>query len=184
VTIERGFCTNKEHVSALKAYGLPDKLIYVAGRGAEDLEQCLISFRGRPGKLFVAPDLRVFGKSSKAIEAVMARLERAKIKVVDIIHPQHETVAEMLGFARTKIARPRFRDRRTARRRGALGGLANGEAARSTRAQIDTDTLIRNMVAEHGAIGWPAIVRICGGRVSLSTLRRHYLAPKQTGRRK
>lgn len=175
MTIERGFCQNKEHLTALSAYGLPDKLVYLDGRGAENLDACIASFRDRPGTLLIAPDLRVFGKSSKAIEAAMARLERARIKVVDIIHPQHETVAEMLGFARNKIAKPRFRDRRTARRRGATGGLAKGEAARSARAQIDTDTLIRNLTAEHTAIGWPTILRICGGAVSESTLRRHYL---------
>lgn len=175
MSIERAFCMDKQHLPAFRAHSLPDKLIYVDGRGAETLEACITSFRGRPGKLLIAPDLRVFGKSSKAIEATMARLERAKIKVVDIIHPQHETVAEMLGFARNKIAKPRFRDRRTARRRGATGGLAKGEAARSARAQIDTDSLIRNLVAEHDVIGWPVIARICGGKLSPSTLRRHYL---------
>lgn len=184
MSVERGFCTDKIHVPALKACGLPEKLIYVAGRGGETLEACLTSFRDRPGKLLIAPDLRVFGQSRKVVAGVMARLERARIKVADIIHPQDETVAEMLERATLLIARPRFRDRRTARRRGAKGGLANGEAARSTRAQIDTDTLIRNLVAEHSEIGWPVIVRICGGTVSLSTLRRHYLAPQQTAGRK
>jgi hypothetical protein len=184
VTIERAFCRNKEHLSAFRAYGLPDKLIWLDGRGAETLDRCLDSFRGRPGKLLVAPDLRVFGKSSKAVEATMARLEKARIRVVDVIHPQHETVSEMLGFARLKIATPRLRDRRTARRRGAQGGLANGEAARSRRARIDTDTLILNLVAEKDVIGWAVIRRVCGGEISEATLRRHYLAaPKRKTKR-
>lgn len=34
MSVERGFCTDKAHVPALRACGLPDKLIYVAGRGA------------------------------------------------------------------------------------------------------------------------------------------------------
>lgn len=63
----------------------------------------------------------------------------------------------------------------TARRRALTGGLAKGEAARSARAQIDTDTLIRNLVAEYKVIGWPVIVRVCGGKLCQSTLRRHYL---------
>lgn len=184
MTIERAFCRNKEHLPAFRAYGLPDKLIWLEGRGAETLDGCLDSFRGRPGKLLIAPDMRVFGKSSKAVEAVMDRLERARIKVVDIIHPQHLTVSQMLGFARTKIATPRLRDRRTARRRGAQGGQANGEAARSRRAQIDTDALIRNLVAEKDTIGWPIIRRVCGGEISEATLRRYYLvAPKQKAKR-
>lgn len=185
MTIERAFCRNKEHLAAFRAYGLPDKLIWLDGRGAETLDRCLDSFRGRPGKLLIAPDARVFGKSSKAVEATMARLEKAKIRVVDIIHPQHETVSEMLGFARAKIASPRFRDRRTARRRGSTGGLARGEAARSARAQIDTDALIRNLVAEKDLIGWPVIIRVCGGQISAATLRRHYLpAPKRKKKRR
>lgn len=75
MTIERGFCQNKEHLAALRAYGLPDKLMYLDGRGVENLDACIASFRDRPGTLLIAPDLRVFGKSSKAIEATMARLE-------------------------------------------------------------------------------------------------------------
>lgn len=188
MTIERAFCRNKEHLAAFRAYGMGEKLTYLDGRGAEDLDACLASFRGRPGRLLVAPDLRVFGKSIKAVEATMAHLERARIRVVDVIHPQHETVSEMLGFARTKIANPRFRDRRTARRRGATGGLAKGEAARSARTQIDTDRLIRNLVAERVVVGWDVIRRICGGKLSEATLRRHYLAPlkrrKKSRRRK
>lgn len=173
--VERGFCQGRDMLAPLRAAGLPDQAIWLEGRGAEDLEGCIGSFRGRPGTLLVAPDLRVFGQSIKSVEVAMARLEKLKIRVVDIIHPQHETVAEMLGFARARIGGTRFRDRRTARRRGATGGLAKGEAARSARAQIDTDTLIRNLVAEYEAIGWPVIRRICGGHLNESTLRRHYL---------
>lgn len=175
MSIERAFCRDKQHLAAFRDCGVQDKLVYVDGRGAETLETCLTSFRGRPGTLLIAPDARVFGTSSKAIEAAMTRLERSNIRVVDIIHPQHETVSEILGYARNKIAKPRLRDRRTAKRRGATGGLAKGEVARSARAQIDTDTLIRNLVAEHGIIGWAAIVRVCGGKISQSTLRRQYL---------
>jgi hypothetical protein len=55
MSIERAFCTDKQHVPAFRAYGLVDKLIWLGGRGAEDLAACLESFRGRPGKLLVAP---------------------------------------------------------------------------------------------------------------------------------
>lgn len=184
MSIERGFCRNKEHLPSFRAYGLPDKLIWVDGRGAEDIETCLASFRGRPGTLYIAPDLRVFGPSRKAVVQVMARLERAKIKVVDIIHPQDVTVSEMLDRAVVLISGSRFRDRRTARRRGATGGLAKGEVARSARAQIDTDTLIRNLAAEYEVVGWPVIRRICGGHLSEATLRRHYLPQVKPAKRK
>jgi hypothetical protein len=175
MSIERAFCRNIEHTAAFRAYGLPDKLTWVDGRGAEDLERCIASFRGRPGRLLVAPDLRVFGASRQAVSATMAKLEKAKIRVVDVIHPQDETIAQMLQRAANLIGRPRFRDRRTAISRGRQGGLAKGEKARSDRAQIDTDTLIRNLVAERKTVGWDMVVRICGGLLSESTLRRYYL---------
>lgn len=190
MSIERAFCCNVEHTPAFRAYGLPEKLIWVAGRGAEDLERCLASFRGRPGKLLIAPDLRVFcpsdkDPSRKAVAAIMARLERAKIRVVDVIHPQDTTISEMTERANILIGRPRFRDRRTAISRGAQGGLAKGEKARSDRAQIDTEALIRNVVAERKVIGWDLVKRICGGLLSEATLRRHYLirVQKRRGRK-
>jgi hypothetical protein len=188
MSIERAFCRNKEHIPAFRAYGLSDRLIWIDGRGAENVERCLATFRGRPGKLFIAPDVRVFGLDKKSIARTMARLERAKIRVVDIIHPQDETISEMTQRASVLISRPRFADRRTARRQGREGGLAKGEVARSKRAQIDTDTLIRNLVGEYRRLGWKAVIRICGGKLSESTLRRHFLfrrrAPKKKGQRK
>lgn len=186
MTIERAFCRNKIHTAAFGAYGLPDKLIWVAGRGAEDLEACLDSFRGRPGKLLVAPDLRVFGESRKAVFAVMKRLEKTKIRVVDVIHPQDDTIAAMTERAAVMIGRPRFRDSRVARSRGRQGGLAKGETARSARAQIDTDSLILNVVAEYRRLGWETVIRMCGGKLSEATLRRHYLPwiPKRKTRRR
>jgi hypothetical protein len=88
MSIERAFCTNKLHIPAFRAYGLPDKLIWLDGRGPETLDRCLSTFRGRPGRLLVAPDLTALGSARRDIAAVMARLERAKIRVLDIIHPR------------------------------------------------------------------------------------------------
>lgn len=184
MSIERAFCRNREHLAAFRAYGLPDKLVYLDGRGGEDIDRCLASFRGRPGRLLIAPDLRVFGTSKKAVAITMAKLERARIKVLDVIHPQDETVSEQLHRASVLISGARFRDRRTARNRGREGGLAKGEVSRATRAQIDTDRLIRNLVSEHKRIGWRLVIRICGGKISESTLRRHYLFRKRKAKKK
>ncbi|HEY2010569.1 MAG TPA: hypothetical protein VGH23_16385 [Rhizomicrobium sp.] len=174
MTIERAYCQDKEHIAAFRAYGLPDKLIYVDGRGAEDLERCLDSFRGRQGKLLVAPDLTVFGDSKKAITETMARLERAKIGVVDVINPQDETLAEMLARAHRRIDGKRFPDRRKAQRRGRLGALAKAQLAAMNRAGIDATWLIRQIVNDPD-VTWPTAVRILDGKISESTLRRHYL---------
>jgi hypothetical protein len=169
----RGYCRHRDYLAPLKGMGLVDKVIWLEGRGAETLEWCLSSFRGRPGKLLVAPDLRVFGQAKRDIAAMMARLERARIRVVDIIHPQDETVSEMLQRAFVAISGSRFRDKRTARRRGRSGGIGRGLAAAGKRAEIAADWVIRNIVSDP-AITWAQAVAIFDGKISEATLRRHY----------
>jgi hypothetical protein len=75
--IVRGYCHSRDYLAPLKAMGLADKTIWLEDRGAETLNWCLASFRARPGRLIVAPDLRVFGHAKRDIAAVMSRLERA-----------------------------------------------------------------------------------------------------------
>lgn len=172
--IERGFCVNREFVPAFNAYALPDKLIYVEGRGAEGLEQCLSSFRGRPGKLLVAPDLAIFGESKKAITETMTRLDKARIQVVDIIHPQDESQFQMLARAHRRIDGRRFPDRRRAQRLGRLGAKAKARAAAVARAGIDPAWLIGQIVNDPD-VTWPMAIRILDGKMSVATMRRHYL---------
>lgn len=171
--ITRGFCRHRDYLAPLKGMGLVDKAIWLEGRGAETLEWCLASFRGRPGKLMIAPDLRVFGQAKRDIAAVMAQLERARIRVVDIIHPQDETIADMLQRAFVAISGSRFRDKRTARRRGRSGGIGRGLAAAGKRAEIAADFVIRNIVNDPD-ISWDQAVAIFDGKISEATLRRHY----------
>lgn len=172
MTIRRGFCRTKDQAAALRGYGLTDKAIYVDRRGAEDLEQCLASFRGRPGTLVIAPDLRVFGASKAAVAAIMARLERAEIRVVDAIHPQDQTIAEMLQRAFKAISGSRFRDRRTARRRGRHGGLAKGQTAQAARDGAVPPELVARIV-QNQEIAWRVKLALLPG-FSESTLRRRY----------
>lgn len=173
MTEVRGFARNKDEAAWLKKHGVPDKAVYQIGRGAEDLDECLVTFRGRPGKLIIAHDLRVFGQTKKIVADTMARLEKTRIRVVDISHPGDVTVAEMLHRALVAISGYRFRDKRTARRRGRDGGRGKGLAAEQARAGLAPDWLIRNIVAET-AIAWAVKVRILGDKFSASTLRRHY----------
>lgn len=171
----RGFCTNKDQEEALVKYGLEPKVVWMEGRGAEDFARCVSTYRGRPGLLIVAHDLRVLGRRQKVVANAMAHLEKANIKIVDISHPEDTTSAALLQRAGTAILSGRFPDRRIAKRRGARGGLARGENAKSARCQIDTDTLIRNLVREYKRITWPVIIRILDGKISEATLRRHYM---------
>lgn len=176
MSIERGFAKTKDDTAWLLKHGLPEKAIYQDGRGAENLDECVASFRGRAGKLVIARDLRAFGDTKKDISAAMARLEKAHIRVVDISNPADVTVAEMLHRANQAIAGYRFRDRRTARKRGGEGGRAKSAAEAQARAGIAPDWLIRNIVAE-SEIPWPAKIRVLGGKISQSTLRRRYAGP-------
>lgn len=171
--IQRGYCRNRDFLAPLKAFGLVDRAIWLEARGAETLERCIASFRGRPGRLLIAPDLRVFGQARRDVAAVMAMLERARIKVFDIIHPQDDTVADMMQRAATLISGSRFRDKRTARRRGRRGGLARADIAAGHRAEIAADWVIRNIVADPD-ISWKTAVAIFDGKISEATLRRRY----------
>lgn len=170
----RGFAKAKDEVDWLKKSGLTDKAIWLDGRGAENFDECLASFRGRPGQLIIAHDLRVFGESKRDVAAAMAKLEKAKIEVVDLAHPEDTTVAEKLHRASVAISGYRFRDRRTARKRGRDGGLANGAAAQEFRSGIAPDWLVRNIVAEQ-SIAWKIKVRVLDGNFSEATLRRRYM---------
>lgn len=173
MTIERAFCTTKDQAAHLREYGLSDKSVWFGGRGAETLDRCVATFRGRPGTLIVAHDLRVFAASKRAVAAVMGRLEDLHIRVVDISHPEDTTVAALMQRASIAISGTRFRDRRTAKRMGRAGGLANGTSADAKRAEIAPAWLLRNIVADRD-IPWPVKLRILNGKISSATLRRHY----------
>lgn len=79
MTITRGFAQTKDQERALLSHGVDPKSIWLAGRGVESFERCFSTFRGRPGVLLVAHDLRVFGESRKAVAEVMTVLEGAGI---------------------------------------------------------------------------------------------------------
>lgn len=175
-SVVRGFAKCKDEVDWLKKNALTDKAIWLDGRGAENLEECIASFRSRPGQIVIARDLRAFGETKRDVAAAMAKLEKAKIEVVDLAHPDDTTVSEMLHRASVAISGYRLRDRRTARKRGREGGLANGVAAQESRSGIAPDWLVRNIVAEQ-SIAWKVKVRVLAGRFSEATLRRRYMVP-------
>lgn len=175
--VTRAYARTKEQESALKEYGVPARDIYLQGRGVEDLESCLETFRGRPGRLLLASDVTAFcpgDQPSKAVvSATMTRLERAKVRVTDIIHPQDDTVSAQNRRADIRISNSRFRDRRTARRRGRKGGQRKGEIAALQRQAIAAEWVIWNVVNDP-AISWAKAVRVFGGKISESTMRRQY----------
>ena len=172
---QRGFCHNADQEAGIVAYGVPARSVFMRDRGAENLEHCLSSFRGRPGQLILAQDLRAFGDTRKAVAETMARLEKAKIQVIDLTHREDTTVAQMLARAYTAIARNHFvDDRQKARRRGRKGGAAKGEAHA---AQREDARKILDRIVNCREIRWDLKVKVAG--ITKHTLRRRYGASAQ-----
>lgn len=166
----RGFCQNADQEAGVVAYGVPARSVFMADRGAETLEHCLSSFRGRPGVLILAQDLRAFGDSRRKVSDTMTRLEKARIGVIDLTHRDDVTVSQMLARAYEAIACNRFvGDRQKARRRGRKGGTAKGEAAATRRE--DARRLLDRIV-DCWEIPWRLKARVTG--ISKHTLRRNY----------
>lgn len=176
----RGFSKDKGETAWLLKHGLPDKAIYQAGRGAENLDECIASYRGRVGKLLVAHDLRIFGETKKMVAEVMTRLETARIRVVDISHPHDTTIAEMMQRASVAISHSGL-DKKTAKKRGRKGGLGKGVGALIAReSHVPTDFVDRIMDCTE--ICWRLKLEILGPQFSASTLRRHYGAAAKARR--
>lgn len=166
----RGFCMNADQEAGIVAYGVPARAVFQADRGAESLEHCLSSFRGRPGTLVLAQDLRAFGDTRREVAETMARLEKARINVIDLTHREDVTVAQLLARANNAIAHNHFvGDRQKARRRGRKGGTAKGEAAAAGR---ENAKRLLDRIVDCWEIPWNLKARVTG--IPKHTLRRNY----------
>lgn len=172
----RGFCTQKDYRAALMTYGLSERHIFQRGAGAEDLDPCLATFRGRPGWLVMAQDLRAFGGTKRLVAARVDELERAKIRVLDLSHPEHQTYSAQMQHAHILISGSRFQgDRRRARRQGRDGGLGRGRAANERRNALLHQDIVRR-ICSAPELTWKRRVEVMGGPpFSESTLRRLYI---------
>lgn len=161
-------------VAELTAAGITDRDIYIDGRGAESLSACLAAFRGRPGELVIAADLRVFGESRKAILDQLAMLERLKITVHDIANKE---TSQPLMMDRALSALADYKrwkgSKKVAASSGRRGGRAKGDAAAEARNAIMREDIIRRLCAAP-ELPWKRKVEILGEPFTLSTLRRHY----------
>lgn len=161
---------NADQEAGIVAFGVPARGVFMADRGAESLEHCLSSFRGRPGTLVLAQDLRAFGDTRRDVADTMARLEKARISVIDLTHREDVTIAQLLARANNAIAHNHFvGDRQKARRRGRKGGIARGE---SQAAKREDARKLLDRIVNCREIDWNLKARITG--VSKHTLRRRY----------
>lgn len=174
MTVIRAYAKTKEQECALKDHGVAPRDIYLEGRGAETLEACLATFRGRPGALITAHDLRLLGCTKRAVSSMMDRLELARIKVQDISHPNDQTHAAMIQRANVAISASRFQgDRPKARQVGRAGGRGKGRSAAETRDGMAPQWLVDRIV-DHPDIPWPLKKQLLEPHFTESTLRRHY----------
>jgi len=169
----RGFCTTKAAKAELLRHGVPERAIYHLGAGAEDMAACLRSYRGRPGWLVMAQDLRAFGETKRDVASRADTLEKSGIRVLDLSNPGDQTFAAQVQRANVLISGARFRDRRTARRQGSLGGRQKGISAQNQRNDLAPEWLIDRIV-DHPALTWEVRVELLAPHFSESTLRRHY----------
>lgn len=164
-----GFCVDRAGEQALQDAGVDH--IWMRGRHAESLDWAIDFFRGRPGVLNVANDLRCFGSTRKEIFAYTADLTRRGIKVVDIRDPG-ANLSELEHKALiAKNASAGIANKRQARYRGSKGGTAKGVAAWRERNEVAPEWLLRNMVDELGAKATAALLE---NKISASSLGRHY----------
>lgn len=166
-----GFCVDREGEAALSAAGV--ELIWMRGRGSESLEWAIDWLRDRPGVICVADDLRILGPTRKEIFARLAQFVRKGITLQDVRQPglnSHELAERTLASINAASG---MGNRRTARRRGAKGGLAKGAAAWIARGEIAPRWLIENMVQMFGAVKTAVAL---DNKISASTLRRQYAA--------
>lgn len=171
--IIRGYVRTKEQEAVIRGHGLPTKNIFLDGRGAETFERCLATFRGRPGRLLIAHDLRVFGSTRPKVAATMELLEKARISVMDLSNPYDTTISQMLARANRLIAGGRFPDRRRATRMGRRGGIGKGQAAAARRNAL-VDGWLVDRIVDHRDIPWAIKTELLSPHFSESTLRRWY----------
>lgn len=170
----RGFCRNKDQEAEIVSYGLAAKSIFMDGRSAESFEYCFASFRGRPGTLILAQDLRAFGATKALVAQTMARLENSDVTVIDISNPGDITVSQMLHRAHALISGARFRhDKPRARRLGQKGGIQKGNAAAEKREQYVAKDVVDRIV-DCPRLSWDDKERILAPHYTKATLRRHY----------
>lgn len=164
-----GFCTDRDAEAELRAAGV--ERIWMRGRGMESADWAVSWLRGRPGVLAVASDLRCFGPTRKEIFARTADLARRGIALRDVRQPglnAHELEERTLASINAASG---MGNRRTARRRGAKGGMAKGVSAWRERDEIAPRDLIERMVADLGA---NKTAELLLNKISASTLRRKY----------
>lgn len=168
----RAFAANLDEKALFLKMGYEENEIYTHGLGAENFEECLWSFRGRPGDLGLISDLRIFGNSRAAILAVMQDLYDRGITVRQYLPDSQITNPNILIENGIKaVSANRFAIRGRAKRVGKKGGASKGFHEKARRDARIAEDLVRALVIE---LGIRKTAKILGKPFSRGVLTRHY----------
>ncbi len=156
--------------------------VYIEGRDAETFEECMRSFRGEPGELWVFGGYRVLGGSRDKIMSMIRDLKKRKIVIVDVMNKERsdQQDSEMLDRALRQImgSHKLKGSRKHARGIAAKGGRAKGSTAAAKRAErVPGDSISRLLwvVENRKVLTWRLLEWALGGKpFSTASLRRHY----------
>lgn len=162
----------EQHQAAVTA-GIPERNIYVEGRGAETFETCLASFRAG-GTLALIGGLRVLGTSRKVIVDRVLALKAKGVIPYDLDTGERDET-KLLNAAICKIngGRALGEDPRHARRIGGKGGTAKGVKSQERRNAIMAEAIVGRLWRFPKATG-REVAEILSAPWSESTLRRKY----------
>ena len=179
----RGFCTSERGKDRLIEFGFDEREIYQLGHGAETFEACLNSYRGLEGWIVIPSDARDLGSNKRVISEAVSELEKGKIRILSLTHPEDDTYAAIIQRGHVAISNSRFTDPHKARSQERWGGEAKGSAAAAKRNAVMADEAVRRLCA-HPKLTLSDCAEILGPLFSESTLRRNYcMKPnKQTSR--
>lgn len=168
----RALAANSEERDLFLKIGYEENEIYTIGQGAENFEECLWSFRGRPGDLGLISDLRIFGNSRAAILAVMQDLYDRGITVRQYLPDSQITNPNILIENAIKaVSANRFAIRGRAKRVGKKGGASKGFHEKARRDARIAEDIVRALVIRDGIRKTAALL---GKPFSRGVLTRHY----------
>lgn len=168
-----GYCTDDKSEKALIAQGVPAEQIWRRDRDLHALEFALRYPRGRETILVVAEDLRIFGESRKAIIAQQQALKARGIIVLDVVANDNGELSLLDRALKALSSSAAMRNHRTARRRGARGGVAKGVAAQVRRNARVADDIVQRLCSLP-QLTWKLCAWVLGEGFSAASLNRHY----------
>lgn len=161
-------------IQRLHEMSIPDKGIWVDGRNQEDLEGFLNSLRRGVDEVYIAADLRVFGRGRKEILGITDKIEEREVPLRSALFP-NKRLSALLDDALHEIAKyaRKLGSDKTAKQDGKLGGIRKRKSYEERRDAVAAPGVIERLV-NHPKLTWDDCELILGPPFSVGSLRRHY----------